>query len=365
MRDETFSNSYKPDLVYPAGETLRETLEAIGMSQVELAKRMGRPESTISNIIRGKTPITPRTALQLEMVLSIPAGFWNNLESIHQEFLARKEEGQRLEAHADGLQKLPVMDMIKQGWIARHEDVKLQLREVLNFFGVASLDQWEECWSATQVSFKKSRAFESSDFALAAWLRKGELLARERSCAEYDREIFIESLKKTRALTRTKQAFDIEVIDSCAQSGVAIVFVQQLSKCAVSGATRWLTPSKALIQLSLRYKTNDHLWFTFFHEAAHILHHQKKGIFLDDAFAKEKVEGYEKEADRFASDWLIPPARYNDFISRHAPRISKNAMREFGRELGIADGIVVGRLQHDGRLQFKHCNDLKVRLRWA
>ncbi|MFN8491179.1 MAG: hypothetical protein U0350_26520 [Caldilineaceae bacterium] len=38
-------------------------------------------------------------------------------------------------------------------------------------------------------------------------------------------------------------------------------FVPELAQLRVCGATRWLTPNKALLQLSLRYKTNDHLWF--------------------------------------------------------------------------------------------------------
>ena len=45
-------NEYHPDYVSPPGETLLETLETIGMSQAELAKRMGRPVKTINEIIQ-------------------------------------------------------------------------------------------------------------------------------------------------------------------------------------------------------------------------------------------------------------------------------------------------------------------------
>ena len=114
------------------------------------------------------------------------------------------------------------------------------------------------------------------------------------------------------------------------------------------------------IQLSLRYKTNDHLWFTFFHEAAHILLHGKKLIFLDTG----KNEGNtEKEADNWAADFLIPPKKYQTFLEEGS--LSKSSIAEFAGEVGIAPGIVVGRLQHDGLLKFSQCNDLKARFEWV
>ena len=78
-------NEYHPDYVSPPGETLLETLETISMSQVELAKRMGRPVKTINEIIQKKAAITAETALQLEQVLHIPASFWLKLEQHYRE----------------------------------------------------------------------------------------------------------------------------------------------------------------------------------------------------------------------------------------------------------------------------------------
>jgi HTH-type transcriptional regulator/antitoxin HigA len=71
----SLQNEYHPDYVSAPGETLLETLDTIGMSQAELAKRMGLPVKTINKIIRKKAAITAETALQLEQVLHIPASF--------------------------------------------------------------------------------------------------------------------------------------------------------------------------------------------------------------------------------------------------------------------------------------------------
>jgi addiction module HigA family antidote len=81
-------NEYTPEEVSPPGETLVETLDAIGMRQSELARRAGRPLKTINEIVQGKAAITAETALHLECVLGVPASFWNNREAQYREALA-------------------------------------------------------------------------------------------------------------------------------------------------------------------------------------------------------------------------------------------------------------------------------------
>jgi len=143
---------------------------------------------------------------------------------------------------------------------------------------------------------------------------------------------------------------------------VAIVFVPELPRTRASGATRWLTPEKALIQLSLRYKTDDHLWFTFFHEAGHIALHGKRVIFLEKATGRGKI-GHEQAANRFAEEILIPKRDFDRFVA--SGQFAEQAIAQFASDLGIAPGIVVGRLQHHGFLRYDQCNGMKRRFIWA
>jgi Zn-dependent peptidase ImmA (M78 family) len=148
----------------------------------------------------------------------------------------------------------------------------------------------------------------------------------------------------------------------CAEAGVEAVFVPELPRTGICGATRWLAPTKALIQLSLRYKTDDQFWFTFFHEAGHILLHRKKEVFLEqdgEAGAEE-----EEEAHTFARDLLIPLTDWRRFVSSGQYEASVD-IAAFAEAVGVAPGIVVGRLQHDGLIPFSRCNELKRRLAWA
>jgi len=352
-------SQFLPDYAVPPGETLFEILETIGMSQAELAERTGRPKKTINEIIKGKAAVTPETSLQLERVLGVPASFWNNLERNYQETLARLNEQKRLQRQINWLEKLPVGAFVKNGWIKGFRDKIQQLQEILNFFGVASPEQWEKRWMGAQVSYRKSKVFQSDPYAVASWLRIGELIAQKTKCNPFDASNFRGILYEIRKLTiQPPEVFQPEIARLCAESGVAIAFVPELPRIRASGATWWMNSNKAVIQLSLRYKSDDQLWFSFFHEAGHILLHGKKEVFIEGNDKNTK----EDEADKFATDILIPPKKYRELIQ--SERCSKAAIQKFSSEIGIAPGIVVGRLQHDQVISHSYGNELKKWFEW-
>ena len=359
------NNEYHPDEVSPPGETLVEVLEERGLSQADLAERMGRPKKTINEIVKGKAAITPETALQLERVLGIPAEFWNNLERNYREHLASREEANQLAGEATWLRQIPVAALVNKGWIAHQTTDVGKIREILNFFGIASPEQWQGVFAIPQASFKRSTSLTCETGALAAWLRKGEIEARNLNCAPFDAAQFRSRLQQARRLTTEHPEDFVKILrDICRDSGVAVVLVPQLSRCPVFGAARWLTPAKGLIQLSLRYRTNDLFWFTFFHESAHLLLHGKRDVFVDG----ENLDGasWEEEANQFAADLLIPRRALEALrTSGERQRISRRQVLDFAQELGVASGIVVGRLQHEGWLPRTHLNDLKERLDWG
>ncbi len=359
---KTLQNEYQPDYVSSPGETLLETLETIGMSQVELAKRMGRPVKTINEIIQKKAAITAETALQLEQVLHIPASFWLKREQHYRESLARLAEEQRLNSWVEWLKELPIQIMMRRGWIPACSDKPQQVLEALKFFGVASPEAWRAIWESKIIAYRKSSTFKSNFGSVATWLRQGELEAQEIECAPYNAEAFHDALIHIRALTVEQvNFFQEELVRLCAKAGVAVVFVQELPNTGICGSTQWLTQTKALVQLSLRYKTDDQLWFTFFHEAGHILKHGKRQVFLETG--QKDREADEDEANTFASNILINRTQWRRFIAQDSYR-TKLGIKDFAKTIGIAPGIVVGRLQHEKLLPYDYCNDLKNYLEW-
>ena len=358
-------HTFVPDYISSPGETLEDVLEERGMTQLELAGRMGRTPKLINEIVKGKAPITPETALQLERVFDIPAAFWNARESRYREARAREEERSRLEDAVDWIKSVPVSAMAKLGWIEKHADRVEQLREVLRFYGVASPEQWRAIWldADSKVAFRKSLTFSSEPGATSAWLRYGEIVARRDSLPPYDEVAFKHALSHIRALTRENPAVFVPALrERAGEAGVALVLAPELPKARISGATRWLSPTKALIQLSLRYKTDDHFWFTFFHEAAHILLHGKRDVFLEGVDV-ELEQKKEEEANAWAANFLVPKATLAEFIAHGT--FTYASVQHFADSLGIAPGIVVGQLQHREIISYSRLNKLKRKFEWA
>ena len=349
------------------GATLEELIMELCISQAELARRTGRPTKTINGIIKGSIAITPETALQFERVLGVSATFWNSLEKNYREAIARREERERLQQGIDWMKSFPVSTMIKYGWIEKKKDRVEQLQELLGFLGAADPASWGDHWDGCAVQFRGAQGTSTSQPAVAAWLRKGFLDARAIGCKPFSAEGFRNALKEIRTLTlvTTPDFVDrLQVI--CAENGVAVVLVRELPGCRVSGAARWMTPQKALIQLSLRYRSNDQLWFSFFHEAAHVLQDQKRSIFVDDSPDRKPVkvgDELEKQANSLAANLLIPRRELQQFMD--SSDRTKVGVKAFATQIGIAPGIVVGRLQHEGYLPFDWLNDLKVRYTWT
>jgi HTH-type transcriptional regulator / antitoxin HigA len=359
----TITHQYQPDFVTPPGDTLKETLETTGMSQKELADRMGRPIKTISEIINGKTQITPETAIQLENVLGIPATFWLSREVRYREYLAKEEEKKRLETQKDLLSELPLKDLRKRGYLSKTRDKITQVKETITYYGVNHLSQVNDIYFESTSHFRKSDKYNLNVKHLAAWIREGELEAEKIYTDPYSKENFLEALENIRLLTREDpEQFHPKMIELCRNAGVAFVMVQQYEKCRTSGLARWLRPNKALIQLSLRYKTDDHFWFSFFHEAAHILFHSKKQTFLDDYKTKNGTNEIEEEANQFAANYLIPEDRYKQIID-DLP-LGREKIINYAEQLNISPGILVGRLQHDKVIEYRWMNDLKRKFIW-
>jgi HTH-type transcriptional regulator / antitoxin HigA len=360
----TESQTWQPDWAVPPGEILLEVLDDRGMSQSELARRMGRPTKTINEIVNGKAAITPETAIQLELTLGISASFWNNLEATYRAHLARERSAQEFEANAEWLDQFPLQDLIRNDLIQRGRTKAETFARLLAFFGVGSPSAWEAHWLSPSASFRSSPAFTSSPQAVAAWLRWGELVAANIETAPFDAARLREVLHDARGLTRQADFMhSIEVLKTMlASAGVVLVLTPEFRGTRVSGAVRWLTPTKVVIQLSARHGTTDHFWFSFFHEAGHLLGTRRIDVIHEDEEPRTAHDVDEAEADRYARAALISPEAYNEFIS--AGQFSEQDIRRFARDQGVHVGIIVGRLQRDDKLPKTHFNELKKSIKW-
>ncbi len=349
---------FEPDYAVVPGETLAEVMASFDMNQKELAKRLELTEQTLIRIFKGEQPISYATANRLELVTRVPARFWNNLEAEYREQLAKIEERQRLMDSIEWLKTIPVKELIDRGCLESQPDKVSMLREVLKFYGVGSVAAWSKIWDVPAVAARRSPCFETRPGDASAWIRLGELQAHKVECQPYNKARFKEALQQIRGLTcQTAEVFEPEMKRLCAEAGVAVALVREMKKVPWSGATKWLTPSKAMILLSLRGKGEDKFWFSFFHEAGHILHDSKKDLLINDGSHDDPRE---ERANQYASEVLIP-TKYNPIIANLR---SKVEVLQLADELGIAPGIVAGRYQHLTK-KWNFFKDLIRPLQWA
>ncbi|MFZ3109959.1 MAG: helix-turn-helix domain-containing protein [Rectinemataceae bacterium] len=353
-----------PDWVSPPGDTILDALEEKGWTQAELAERTGYTRKHINQLTQGKAPINEETALKLERVLGSSAGFWLNREAQYRELLARRSELEDLKSSVPWLSELPLADMVMFGWIQKHGNRALQVAECLRYFGVANVKAWREKYQALVLAYRASEKVVKEHGAVVAWLRWGERQSETLVCQPYDKSILGNNFDAMRQLTleADSQVFLPVLTRLCAASGVALAVAPAPKGCPVSGLTRWLQPDKALVMFSLRYKTNDQFWFTFFHELAHLLLHGKRMLFLEglpDGLPNQA----EIEANQWAGTFLIPKASEMKLAMLGQ---DEAAIRRFAQELGIAPGIVVGRLQKEGLLPWASgLNHIKVLYEWV
>lgn len=350
----TENHPFQPDYVRPPGDTLRDRLVELNLSQTELAARTGFSLKHVNQMMQGLAPITPETAIALERITGLPARFWNRREADYRECLLRTQARSLTADDEAWMKSIPIKELQKRGKLPTETDRGRLFDAALTFFGVANVNAYQTIWRGPVASFRRSQAFSSQPGAVISWLRIAEIEAQTAKVAEFSAPAFRKALQRIRSLTLNGDPNDLTQL--CAAAGVVVVFVSEVKGCRISGATWWAASNRPVIALSDRYKKDDHFWFTFFHESAHLLLHSKKETFVDDGSENDMLED---EANKFARDLLIPTNRAHEL---HSLRTDSD-VEKFAKDIGIAPGIVVGRMQHDKIWGFNQGHKLKRTLR--
>jgi len=333
----------------PPGATIKEQLNDRFMSQKEFAARMDMSEKHISKLINGDVQLTPETAVRLEMVLGIPAKFWNNLEAIYREKLIKVREENSMDADAEIAKQFPYCEMAKLGWIEETREVKEKVVNLRKYFEVVELSLLGN-EQITRIACRRLAITEKSDLALMAWAQEAKIKAREIQTLPINIKNLISAIPEIRNMTVQKPKDFCPKIKKClADCGIALVFLPHLKGSFLQGAS-FMDGNKIVVGLTVRGKDADKFWFSLFHELAHIaLGHVEKlnGTSEDD----------ERAADKWSGDTLISADDFEAF-KRGGDYSEKNVIK-FAKAQGIAPGIVVGRMQSEGIIKYSMLNNLK------
>ncbi len=346
-------NTYNPQTVTPPKDILLEALEERNMGSKEFAIRTGKPEKTISAILNGKSSITPDMALQFERVLKIPAYFWLEAQRVYDECEARNAYQKIIAGSIDWAKKFPYSSMAKLGWVNKTRKASEKAAELLSYFGVASPKAWKNYYfdSNIKVSLRASLEEVKHAHALTAWLRHGQLQAQKIDAPTYSKSRFKKQLNQAKELMFLQPPdFFQQLQQLCLKAGVIVVYSPSLPAVPIHGATRW-NNNVPIIQLTGRYKQNDIFWFTFFHEAGHILEHSKKYISLENISYKGENKTFEQEADEIAIAYTFSHKDEKKFLSLNS--FDDAIIEAFAQKHRIHPAIIVGRLQHKQLISFK------------
>ena len=341
----------KNTIATPPGATIREQLEDRGMTQKNFALRMNLSEKHISQLINGEVRLTPEIAERLEMVLGIPASFWNNLEAIYQEKLAKVKAENEMDADKELIKKLPYSEMVKNKWIPEAKTQKEKVVELRKFFEVAKLTIIENP-SITNIACRRLNESEKSDFALLAWSQQARREARNIDTEPINIKLLQEKLPEIRKMTvEEPKVFCPTLTKIMSECGIALVFLPHIGSSFLHGAT-FQEDKKIVMGLTVRGKDADRFWFSLFHEVAHIIMGHISKPFGTDA-------DDEHDADEFARNILIDEDTFLAFAKDNY--LTRATISQFAARMGISPGIVVGRLQKENFIPYNQFNDLKVR----
>lgn len=340
------SRSY---IATPPGATIKEQLNARGMSQKEFSARMGMSEKHISRLINGEVQLTPDVAVRLEMVLGVPAKFWNNLEAVYREKLVKAEAENTMDTDAELARQFPYSEMSRLGWVPKTRDVREKVVYLRKYFEVVELSLLGSR-QITRIACRRLAITEKSDLALMAWAQEAKIKARGVQTAPINIKGLIAAVPDIRKMTVLKPVeFCPKVKKNLANCGIALIFLPHLRGSFLQGAT-FIDGNKIVVGLTARGRDADKFWFSLFHELAHIvLGHvgQVNGVSDED----------ERAADEWSGNTLIKAKEFDDF--RAEQDYSEQNVLKFAREQGVAPGIIVGRMQLEGMVKYSMLNNLK------
>ena len=342
------SKSY---IATPPGVTIKEQLDDRGMTQKEFAKRMGMSEKHISRLINGEVHLTPETAEKIERVLGIPAGFWNKLEAIYQEKLAKVNNENELEEEREIAKNYSYNKIAEWGMVPSTNKWLEKVVNLCKYFEVSSLKLLQD-QELMPIACRKLSNTERSTYIMLTLAQYAKIKARDMDVAPFCADTLKKSIKDIRTLTlHATMDFSDQLVDILKTCGIALVYLPQINGSFLHGISFYDNNShKIVLGITMRGKYADRFWFSLFHEISHILKghiYQKNGT----------SEADEKEADKMAAEMLIPSTSLKKFYQ--AGNYSIDTIQYFADAMKIGSDIVIGRLQHDKKLKQNQLNSYK------
>ena len=353
-------DSQESGKVFPVAKHIKDALEARGWLQKDLAFVMGRKEYQITNLMSGRTELSPELAQELGIVFGQGGQYWLALDAAYRLSQARLDP---LIVRRSKIFGYPIKEMQKRRWIAdadKASDLEYELKRLLK---TDDLDQPLALFSNDDLpfdpSFKRTVKTAELNRSEQAWLARAIELATFYPVVQY-RPSSIEQLQKELRRYAAKSQAVRKVPELLARYGIKFVIIEPIKNVAIDGASFWLDKNTPVIAMSLRFDNIGSFWFALMHEVEHIKN--RDGFSFDDLQARQTDER-EKIANQNAAQLLVPQKELEAFIKTYAPRYSEARINNLATRLQIHPGIIVGQLQHRGEISYAAFKSMLTKVR--
>lgn len=311
-------------------------------------------------VVQNRIRITETVATSLAVSLGSTSTFWLERSRAYEEALSNRAQT------VSGCLDTSIFDTDILSYFD-HEFSKTEygnndLERVLHFFAVGTSEELIRKYFEfdVEVDFHTSQTYNSETGAIAVWLRSVEQKSLMQRVPDYSESALRSAIPKMRSLVKLRQpALYFEklkaIVNTC---GIRLVYLPHPKKCPVSGVLIRRENEPPIIAVTFRYLTDDHFWFTFFHEVGHLLDSQNCNADETVMLTDGEFNNRENFADEYAYRVLVP-----EDVEKALQNVAlnKKAVIRLAVQNSLSPGIVVGQLQHMRRIPMSWMNGLKRR----
>lgn len=342
------------------GEILKKELNTLGITQKEFAEVVGMSASHLSEIIKGRRPITVKQAEKIQSVLGIPAVYWIELQANQLADENNQADSNEEERTAGILlsqydEFVSVKDLIrKQGLKSTCNKEKVEMLQVT--YDLPAPQLFAQATNNIGGFFRKSSKQGLDARMITTWIVLAKYEARHRMVegvfnrndllrvASELRKVFHENVNTIERVTKVLSSY-----------GIKFCVVEKLEHASIDGFSFFEDGQYAIV-VTTRHKRIDNLAFAVLHEVYHTYRHlggNMQGIISIEDYDNERRE--EREANDFAGNTLIPLSLWENAPSVPMnPFIIQREYTKWAQRYGMNKWIVLGRVSHEtGMYKFK------------
>lgn len=341
---------YGEKLAFHPGYYIKEIVDESGLTQEDFAKRLGTTPKNLSLLIRGEQSLSIDIAMKLSRMYGTTANYWLNLQSAYDAVVALIKSEEEVAQEKNVFKELDYKyfrDNFGLPDIPRQVDE--QVRRVREYLKVSTLTVFKQ--RDMTVSFRScsDELTEGNIVKANAMVQLAINEALIEKAPKFDKSRINEVADYALTLTKNHKDFYPLLRRAFYEAGVIFVILPNIPGSKINGATKKVGDN-VMLMVNDRRLNSDTFWFTLFHEIGHIING-------DYGISFEHEEGKsEKIADEYAANALIPEALYQDFVQQN--RFDVNSITEFAKGINRDPGIVLGRLQKDGKVEY---NDWRMK----